>query len=63
MNMEYLHDRIKEECRKREINVSQLAKELHFGTGSIAKWNQSAPSIEKVVAIADSFRMSVDELH
>lgn len=62
MNIEYLHNRIKEECRKREINVSQLEKELHFGAGSIAKWSQSAPSIEKVVAVADFFRMSVDEL-
>lgn len=62
MNIEYLHHRIKEECRKREMNVSQLEKSVHVGAGSIAKWGQSAPSIEKVVAVAEFFGMSVDEL-
>lgn len=62
VNIEYLHQRIKEECRKKEMNVSQLEKELHFGAGSIAKWSQSVPSIEKVVAVAEFFGMSVDEL-
>ncbi|MDE6566527.1 MAG: helix-turn-helix domain-containing protein [Lachnospiraceae bacterium] len=62
MDIEYLHQKIKEECRKRGITISQLEKELGFSVGSIGKWSQSAPSIEKVVAVADFFGLSVDEL-
>ncbi len=62
MNAGMLYETIKELCAERGINVSQLEKELHFGTGTIGKWSQSSPSIEKVMAVAEYFDISVDQL-
>lgn len=62
MNTEALYVNIKEYCARTEISISQLEKELHFGTGAIGKWKQSFPSVEKVVAVAQFFDTSVDEL-
>lgn len=62
MNLQLLNDNIKQKCKEKGINVTQLEKELHFGTGSISRWGQSSPSIEKVVAVADYFGMTLDEI-
>lgn len=62
MNTDLLYTNIKEYCAQLEISISQLEKELHFGTGTIGKWKQSFPSIEKVIAVAQFFHISVDEL-
>lgn len=62
MDIDLLNQNIKIKCTENEISISQLEKELGFGAGAIGKWKQSAPSIEKVVAVADYFRVSLDEL-
>ena len=62
MDTEVLYANIKEYCAQLGISISQLEKELHFGTGTIGKWKQSFPSIEKVIAAAQFFHVSVDEI-
>lgn len=62
IDLDLLYMNIKEYCAQMGISISQLEKELHFGTGSIGKWKQSFPSIEKVAAVAQFFHISVDEL-
>lgn len=62
MDIDLLNQNIKEKCAQNGISVSQLEKEVRFGAGAIGKWKQSAPSIEKVMAVADYFRVSLDEL-
>ncbi|MCM1122153.1 MAG: helix-turn-helix domain-containing protein [Eubacterium sp.] len=62
MDLDLLYQNIKLRCEQKGISITQLEKELHFGAGLIGKWKQSAPSIEKVMAVADYFRVSLDEL-
>lgn len=62
MDIDILYINIKEYCAHMGISITQLEKELHFGTGTIGKWKQSFPSIEKVVAVAEFFHVSIDEL-
>lgn len=62
MDIDILYTNIKEYCAQMGISITQLEKELHFGTGTIGKWKQSFPSIEKVVAVAEFFHVSTDKL-
>lgn len=62
MDIDILYMNIKEYCAQMGISITQLEKELHFGTGTIGKWKQSFPSIEKVVTVAEFFHVSTDEL-
>lgn len=62
MDAAVLTRNIKQKCRDKGISVSQLEKEVGFSTGSIGKWGQSSPSIEKVMAVAEYFQISLDEI-
>lgn len=62
MDADALYAKIKEYCTQSETSIAQVEKELNFGTGTIGKWKQSFPSIEKVVAVAEYFHASIDEL-
>lgn len=62
MDNELLSRNIKIKCSEKQISVAQLEKILGFSTGAIGKWGQSAPSIEKVIAVAEFFQISLDEL-
>lgn len=57
---------IKETVRKlaQEAGTSlpKLELELGFGAGTISKWDKSAPSVDKLNAIADYFNVTVDYL-
>lgn len=54
--------RIKEFCKKNNITLAQLEKDLNFGNGTIRRWDDSLPSISKVIQVAQYFNVSVDEL-
>jgi len=45
------------------LPISHLEKELSFANGSIRRWNESSPSIDKVQKVADYFEVSIDFLN
>jgi transcriptional regulator with XRE-family HTH domain len=49
-------------CRKKNLPISHLEKEVSLANGSIRRWNESSPSIEKIQKVADYFEVSVDFL-
>lgn len=57
-----LKDRIKELCKKNNISMNQLEKELGFGVGYISKLGNTTPNTKKIQLIADYFNVSVDYL-
>lgn len=61
MDNELLVKSIRGLCKKNGISVSQLESELKFGAGLISRWSKNSPSIDKIVAIADYFEISIDE--
>lgn len=42
--------------------IPVLENELGFGSSTISKWDKSAPSIDKLVKVADYFGVSLDYL-
>lgn len=49
-------------CKERGLTVSALERTLGFGTGTIGKWKLSSPSVAKAKAVADFFKVSIDDL-
>lgn len=57
-----IKERIREKCQEHNINLPKLEAELGFGKGTISKWDKSAPSIDKLIKVADYFKISLDDL-
>lgn len=57
-----LKERIKTLCKENEITVNKLEKTLGFGTGYVAKLDNSTPNTAKIQLIADFFNVSLDYL-
>ena len=57
-----LKERIKTLCKEKGITVNKLEKTLGFGTGYVAKLENSTPNTAKIQLIADYFNISVDYL-
>ena len=53
---------IRELCKKNNISVADLEKNLGIGAGTISRWNKANPSFDKITAIAKYFKISIDEL-
>lgn len=47
-------------CTEADISIPQLEKELGFSNGSIYNWDKSSPSADKVVKVANHFKVSAD---
>lgn len=62
MNNEVLLSNIRGLCKKNGVAINALEKRLEMGCGTISRWNKANPSFDKVVAIADFFHISIDEL-
>lgn len=57
-----LKERIKTLCKENGITVNKLEKTLGFGTGYVAKLDNSTPNTAKIQLIADFFNVSLDYL-
>lgn len=57
-----LKERIKTLCKENGVTVNKLEKTLGFGTGYVAKLDNSVPNTAKIQLIADYFSVSVDYL-
>lgn len=62
MDNKTLIDNIKDLCKVNGITISQLEKALGFGSGLISRWSKSDPSLSKIIAIADFFHATVDDV-
>lgn len=47
-------------AEKNHISISRLEKTMGFGNGTIKKWRESYPSVDKLKKVADYFGVSVD---
>ncbi len=56
-------ERICELCEKRGLSINALEKQLNIGRGTISRWNQNKPSIDKVALVAEFFGVSTDYLY
>ena len=47
-------------AEKNNISISCLEKTLGFGNGTIKKWGESSPSVDKLKKVADYFGVSIE---
>ena len=60
--MESVKDRIRALAESVGKTIATVEKELGIGNGTIGRWDASAPSADKLAAVADYFDVSVDYL-
>ena len=57
-----IYDNIKEICKKRNIPISKIEKDLGFPRSSICKWNENEPGVRKVQVVADYLKVKIEKL-
>lgn len=57
-----LTERIHDLCNKKGITIAALERTLNLGNSTIRRWTTTSPSIDKLILVADYFRVSVDYL-
>lgn len=49
-------------CKINNISIYQLEKDLNFKPSLIDSWNNSLPTLDEIVDIANYFEVSLDDL-
>ncbi|RGC38168.1 helix-turn-helix domain-containing protein [Streptococcus gallolyticus] len=57
-----LLDRIKALASSHQMSLAELERKLDFSNGSMRKWANSTPSLDKVEKVANYFNVSLDYL-
>lgn len=57
-----LVERIRGLAKERKISLAQLERDLDFGNSTIRKWDDSRPSIDRLLKVAEYFNVSLDYL-
>lgn len=57
-----LVEKIKTLCKENNTSIFKLEQALKFGNGTIARWDNWRPSVDRVKAVADYFGVTIDAL-
>lgn len=57
-----MYRKIKELCKKKNISVTRLEKELGLSNGSVCKWEKSIPRGDTLVKVANYLGVTADSL-
>lgn len=57
-----LVENIKNKCKEAGTTLAALERLVEFGNGTIARWDDQIPSVNRVKIIADYFGCTVDDL-
>lgn len=57
-----LYENIKDVAKSKGYSINSLEKEMGFARSSIRKFNDSAPSIKKLMKLANFLNVSLEEL-
>ena len=57
-----IYKNVKTKCRYANRTITSVETELGFPRGSIYKWDEHPPGINKVKAVADTLGCTIDEL-
>ncbi len=62
MEVTYLVENIKRCCKQNGITTAELEKKLGFSVGLISRWARAMPSLDKVIMVAEYFKVPLDQL-
>lgn len=54
--------KIKDLCDEKHISIAALERNVGLGNGVIARWDESSPRLESVLAVANYFGVQIEEL-
>ena len=54
--------KIVEKCKEQGISIMELERRAGLAERTIYKWDESIPSVKKVLAVANALGCTVDEL-
>lgn len=57
-----MYNKIKTLCKEKGISIHAMEKDLGFGGGTVSRWKNSNPGIEKILKIAKYFEVPVEFL-
>ena len=57
-----LVEKISELCEKKGKTLTSLERECSFGVSSIRKWDEHAPTLPKLIKVAQALEVTVGEL-
>lgn len=57
-----LYSNIKEISRNKKIPIMKIEEECGFSSGSVCKWNEVSPSVDKVKKVADYLGCEIEDL-
>lgn len=49
-------------CKKHNTSIPRLEKELKFSRGSVYKWDENRPTVDKVQKVAEYLDTTIDSL-
>lgn len=55
-----IYANVKAACKEKGISISNLELELNFARGSIYKWDNNTPGVDKVKAVADYLKKPIE---
>lgn len=55
-----IYENIKRICDSKKISIRKLEQTLGFANGTIAKWQQSSPTVENLQKVAIFFNLKLE---
>ena len=56
------YDKIAVLCEQRGVSICKLERETGISNGTIGKWRNSSPTVDKLKKVADYLGCTVDDL-
>lgn len=57
-----LVNRIRLLAKQQGLSISALEKLCGFGNGTIRKWDEQSPSVDRIIKVANQLNLSLDKL-
>ncbi|EAC4184113.1 XRE family transcriptional regulator [Listeria monocytogenes] len=57
-----LVERIKKLCQEQKITLAELERKTKLSNGTVRRWDEKTPGIDKLQIVADYFNVSTDYL-
>ena len=57
-----IYDKIKEVCKSRGVSVASVERKAGLSNGTISKWNDVSPTVDKLNAVAKVLKVKIDTL-